>query len=82
MSDPDLVRIVALAAQKLTCEIVRDARARTYGRQREERQQPDAIDPSANKKPKLVTKDLEGSLAKFGITSDVPPCLTGPSEGA
>mmetsp|Transcript_6845 Transcript_6845/g.12080 ORF Transcript_6845/g.12080 Transcript_6845/m.12080 type:complete len:136 (-) Transcript_6845:221-628(-) len=82
MSDPDLVRVVALAAQKLCCDIVTATRVQAYGRQRvssrqrSEKRPATAMDKDGEKKPKLTTKDLESSLLKAGIVSDVPPYLT------
>jgi hypothetical protein len=82
MPDPDHVRLVALAAQKLTCDIVTEARARAYGREKgAEKRKAAGGDGDKAKKPKLTTKDLEGSLLKVGVISDVPPCLApGSSE--
>jgi hypothetical protein len=64
INDPDLVRIVALAAQELTCRIVKEADAVEMGR---------GGKPNDLGKRTLSTKDLETALANQGIISETPP---------
>lgn len=73
MSEPDLVAVVGLAAQKLACDIVTETRARWYGRQNAEKRRRAHTDDGFDKKPKMTSKDLEGSLNKIGVSTDVPP---------
>ncbi len=77
MSDPDHVRIVALAAQKLASDIVKEAsaRARFSSRHPAEKRKGAATEGEKEKKPRLTVKDLEGSLLKVGIVCDVPPLM-------
>ncbi len=75
IDDNVLLRIVALAAQQLACDIVSETSARAMGRSKRRRINSDSHNEDDTKpKRKMETKDLEGSLLTKGIISDVPPC--------
>mmetsp|Transcript_8063 Transcript_8063/g.14786 ORF Transcript_8063/g.14786 Transcript_8063/m.14786 type:complete len:146 (+) Transcript_8063:472-909(+) len=77
MSDPDLVRIVALAAQKITCDILAETRTRWFGRAKAEKRKPSQHEGDMQtKKQKMSDKDLEATLRNIGIASSQPPYYT------
>mmetsp|Transcript_16796 Transcript_16796/g.32745 ORF Transcript_16796/g.32745 Transcript_16796/m.32745 type:complete len:82 (+) Transcript_16796:589-834(+) len=81
MKDDDLVAIVGLAAQKLACDIATETSARWFGREEGDlKRKASQTDDDGEKKPKLTSRDLEGSLLKIGVNSDPPPYYIGPDS--
>ncbi|GBG32712.1 Transcription initiation factor TFIID subunit 10 [Hondaea fermentalgiana] len=79
MKDEDLVAIVGLAAQKLACDIATETSARWFGREGSDlKRKASQTNDDGEKKPKLTSRDLEGSLLKIGVNSDPPPYFIGP----
>ena len=84
ITDPNALRMVALATQKMMCDIVIETKTRSYGRTSQSTgefkqssfkrsRMNESIDDLSFKNEKLTYDDLQRSLINKGIITDVPP---------
>jgi len=71
VNDPKLVRIIALAAQKFTCDMIREADTQWHASVGTDKKR------KLDKEKTLSNQELIQSLVPLGITSAQPPYLQG-----